>query len=180
MCLQKPTQSKFIHLAAAQGRPSGYDTEAVYIQTYCTWIYLWINIFGKTQDITEVWISSIYYLSPDITNDSCELSSSTTWLVTILDAGDSLLSSNLDRLSYLHCNKHNSVWKPIPAYDYTVIKKSLLCDCQLPGGNEFLHEYLQGLCLPITNELSWGSSTWGLADSEPSFSDITRLHKASK
>ena len=31
---------------------------------------------------------------------------------------------------------------PIPAYDYTVFNRSLLCDCQLQRGNEFLNESL--------------------------------------
>ena len=55
----------------------------------------------------------------------------------ILDAGDTLLLSNLDKPWYLYCNEHNNVPIPIPACDYTVINRSLLCYCQLQGGNEF-------------------------------------------
>ena len=36
----------------------------------------------------------------------------------ILDAEDTLLLSNLDKLWYLHCNEQNNVPTPIPAYDY--------------------------------------------------------------
>ena len=35
----------------------------------------------------------------------------------ILDAGDTLLLSNLDKPWYLHCNEHDSVPIPIPGYD---------------------------------------------------------------
>ena len=60
----------------------------------------------------------------------------------IFDAGDTLLLSNLDKPWYLHCNEHNNVPIPIPAYDYIVINRSLLSDCQLQEGTEFLHESL--------------------------------------
>ena len=43
-------------------------------------------------------------------------------------AGETLLLSNLDKPWYLHCNEHNNVPIPIPAYDYTTINRSLLCD----------------------------------------------------
>ena len=72
----------------------------------------------------------------------------------ILDAEDNLLLSNLDKLLYLHycpfllsnldkplylhCNEHDNVPIPIPTYDYIVINRSLLCDCQLQGRSEFL------------------------------------------
>ena len=55
----------------------------------------------------------------------------------ILDAGDTLLLHNLDKLWYLHYIEHNNVPIAIPAYDYTVIYTSLLCHCQLQRGNEF-------------------------------------------
>ena len=60
----------------------------------------------------------------------------------ILGVGDTLLLSNLDKPWYLHCNEHNIVPIPIPADDYPVTNRLLLCDCQLQGGNEFLHESL--------------------------------------
>ena len=37
----------------------------------------------------------------------------------ILDAGDTLLLSNLDKPWYQHCNEHNNVPIPIPAFDYS-------------------------------------------------------------
>ena len=60
----------------------------------------------------------------------------------MLDAGYALLLSNLNKPWYLHCNEHNNVPIPIPAYDHTVINGSLLCYCQLQGVNEFLHRSL--------------------------------------
>ena len=58
----------------------------------------------------------------------------------ILDAGDTILLSNLYKPWYLHCNEHKNVPIPIPAYDYSVINRSWLCDCQLQRRNELLHE----------------------------------------
>ena len=45
----------------------------------------------------------------------------------IFDAGD--------KAWYLLDNEHTNVPKPIPVYEYTVIKRSLLCDCQLQEEN---------------------------------------------
>ena len=58
----------------------------------------------------------------------------------ILDGGDTLLLSNMDKPWYLHCKEHNNVPIPIPSYDYTVINRWLLCSCQLQRGNELLPE----------------------------------------
>ena len=63
-----------------------------------------------------------------------------TPIAAILDVGDTLLLNNLLKPWYLHCSEHNNVTIPMPAYDNTVINRSLLCDCQIQGGNEFLHE----------------------------------------
>ena len=60
----------------------------------------------------------------------------------LLDAGDTFLLCHLDKSCYLLCNEHNNVPIPVSAYTYTVINRSLSCDCQLQGGNEFLHESL--------------------------------------
>ena len=57
----------------------------------------------------------------------------------MLDEGETRVLINLNKPWYLYCNEHNNVPIPIPAYDYTVINTSLLCDCQLQGGNGFLH-----------------------------------------
>ena len=43
----------------------------------------------------------------------------------ILDAGNTLLMSDLDRPWYLHCNEHNNIPMSISASDYTVINRSL-------------------------------------------------------
>ena len=51
----------------------------------------------------------------------------------ILDDGKTLLWGNLDKPWDLHCNEDNNVLIPIPAYDYTVIKRYLLCEYQLQG-----------------------------------------------
>ena len=58
-----------------------------------------------------------------------------TQKVSILDAGDTLVLSNLEKPWYLHCNEHNNV--PI-----TIPDRLLLCVCQLQGENKFLHESL--------------------------------------
>ena len=60
----------------------------------------------------------------------------------ILDAGDTLLLSNMDKPWYLYCSEHSNVPIPIPACVYTVINRSLLFNCQLQEGNEYLHESL--------------------------------------
>ena len=60
----------------------------------------------------------------------------------IFDAGETLLLGNVSKPWYLHCKDLNCVLIPIPLYAYTVIKKSLLYDSQLQGGNEFLCESL--------------------------------------
>ena len=39
-------------------------------------------------------------------------------------------------------NEPNNVAMPITLYDYTFISKSIQCNCQLQGENEFLHESL--------------------------------------
>ena len=56
--------------------------------------------------------------------------------------GNTLLLNNQDKPRYLHCNEHSSVPIPIPIYDYTVINRSLPCDCQQQGGNVHLHTSL--------------------------------------
>ena len=59
----------------------------------------------------------------------------------ILDAGDTLLLCNIDKLWYIHCDEHNNITIPLPPYDCTVIKRFLICDSH-QGGNEFLHDSL--------------------------------------
>ena len=75
----------------------------------------------------------LFYLPPDIITDDCDFNFFYNMApkAAILDAGDTLLFSNLDKPCYLHFNKHNSIPVPIAACDYTVINRSLLCDCQL-------------------------------------------------
>ena len=102
--------------------------------------------------------------------------------------------SNLDKPWYLHCNTCNNVPIPILAYDYTVIDRSLLCNCQLQGGNEFLHESLascpsadkvdknlnftgniafaQQLQMSFPEAVLPGDFTSKLIDTEPSFSGL--------
>ena len=57
-----------------------------------------------------------------------------------LNSGDILLLSILDNQWFIHCNEHNNV--PMQVYDCSIINRSLICSCQLQGGNEFLHESL--------------------------------------
>ena len=52
----------------------------------------------------------------------------------ISGVGDVLLLRSLDIPCYLLCNEQNNVPIPIPSY-YTMINRSLLCDCQLQGRN---------------------------------------------
>ena len=81
----------------------------------------------------------------------------------IHDAGETLMLSNLNK-PYSHCNEHNNVPTPLPVFHESVINRSLLCDCQLQGGNEFVHESLTqhvfcnqyGICPSAIKDLSWG------------------------
>ena len=57
----------------------------------------------------------------------------------ILKAQNTPLLSNTDKPWFLHCNEHNIVLSTISTYDYSLIIKSLLCDCQLQEENEFLY-----------------------------------------
>ena len=68
-----------------------------------------------------------------------------------LDAGDTLLLSNLDKSWFLHFNEYNNVPIPIPAYYYIVKNRSLSCNCELQGGH-FLHESLASY--PSTEKVS--------------------------
>ena len=89
--------------------------------------------------------SAVYFdLLPDIINDNCKFYffNSMAPKAAILYSVDTPLLSNLDKPWYLSSNEHNSVPIPIPAYDYSVISRSLLCDCHLQGGNELLNEFL--------------------------------------
>ena len=74
-------------------------------------------------------------LSPDVVSYNCEFNFiyNKAPNAAIVDAGDTLLLSKLDKPWYLKCNECNNV----PVYDYTVINRFLLCDCQLQGKNEF-------------------------------------------
>ena len=60
----------------------------------------------------------------------------------ILGAGKPPLLSNLNKPWYVNSNEHNSIAAPLPTCVYVSSKRSLLCYCQLQGGNEFLHESL--------------------------------------
>ena len=82
--------------------------------------------------------------SSDIIIENCELNFlfNMTPKAPILDAGDTLLLSNLDKPHYLHCIKHNNIPISIPVYEYTAVNRSLSCDCHLQGGNKFLHKSL--------------------------------------
>ena len=57
--------------------------------------------------------------------------------VAIHDVGHTLLWSNLDKPWHLQCSENNSLPKPIPAFCYTAINRSLLFNCQLQGGSVF-------------------------------------------
>ena len=98
--------------------------------------YFWLN----TRHHIAVNQQYFFYLSPDIFNDSCEIYFvyNITPKAAILDAEDTLLSSNLDKPLYLHCNEHYNVPIPISTYDYIFINRSLQCDCQFKRGNGFL------------------------------------------
>ena len=65
-----------------------------------------------------------------------------TTTAAVLDAGQTLRLSHLDKPWYFHCNEYNDVPMPIPSYSYTVINRSLLCDCQIQEVSEFVHESL--------------------------------------
>ena len=85
-----------------------------------------------------LWLITRHYPS----NFEFNFISNITPKVAILDAGDNLLLSNLYKPWFLYCNEHNTVPIPIPAWDYNIINRCLLFDCNLLGGNEFLDESL--------------------------------------
>ena len=76
-----------------------------------------------------VQFSSIVDLSLVITNEICEFSIfyNRNPKAEILDAGDTLLLSNLHKPWFFHCHEHNNVPIPIPVYDFSIINTSLLC-----------------------------------------------------
>ena len=95
---------------------------------FCESIYL---VKHKTSQIYE---SEVFCdLSQDISSDDCEFNFfyNMTPEAAILDAGDIHLLSKLDKHLYLCCDEFNNVPIPIPAYEYSVINRLLLCDCQL-------------------------------------------------
>ena len=94
-----------------------------------------------------------FCLSLDIIDNNCEFKFCFSRIpkAVILDVGDTLLLSSLNKLWYLHCNEHNNVPISTSAYDYTVMNRSLLCNYQLQGGIEFLHKSLGSS--PSTNKV---------------------------
>ena len=110
-------------MAAAQKKLFGYDRRKLHSLTsvesdacnhigheyFCKTILL---VKHKTLQICE---SAVFFdLSPDITDKNCKFKIffNITPKTAILDEGDTLLLSNLDKPSYLHCNEHNN--EPIP------------------------------------------------------------------
>ena len=61
--------------------------------------FLWINLSVQAQNMTKMWINSIFDLLPGSINDNCDFSlfSIMNPKAAILDAEESILLGNLDK-----------------------------------------------------------------------------------
>ena len=111
------TEENYISLTSAE-----LDTcKHIGDEYFCEAVFL---VKHKTSQSCE---SKLFFdLFPDVIDNNCDniFSLNVTPKAVIVDAGDTLFLSYSDKAWYPHCNQHNSVPIPIPAYDYRVINGS--------------------------------------------------------
>ena len=198
-------QARKDHLAMTEVNYISLTTSESYSCKHIGHEYFCHSIFLVRHKTSQSCLSTVLFDLPDIVNDNCDFSffHDMTPKSVILNAEETLLLNNLVKPWYLHCNEHNNEPISIPANDYTVNNRSFLCDCQLQGENEFLHEFSASCpsadkvdgSLYFTIKMAFDHQlqinfpkaappkniTSNLTDTEPSFFHLTtRLYKSQK
>ena len=137
------TEENYISLISAKSSRCKHGGH----EYFCETIFL---VKHKTSQSCESTVLLTFHQTLLMTIGNFNFFYNITQKAVISDAQDTLLLGNLDKPWYLQCNEHNNVPIPIPTYDYTVTNMSSLSDCQLHGGNEFLHESLASCLLQAT------------------------------
>ena len=95
----------------------------------------------KTQYSCE---SAIYFdLSADIIKENCEFHyyfNKTDVKPSVLDGGHEIVLANWPNTKYVTCNDNHNYPIKIPSHPYVLLKRTVLCNCDIHAENHFLLE----------------------------------------
>ena len=137
---------------------------------YCEELFL---IKHKTKHSCE---SAIFYnLTADVVYSVCQFDYfyNTTVTPSILDGGSNILLVNMLSPKRLICTKDSSMARPLPSHPYVLVNRSILCNCHLQTGLNYLLKLLNSCDsgTPFTMHFTVNSafqhfmSEFGLSDS---------------
>ena len=92
--------------------------------------------------------SVIYFdLSPDNIKENCKFTFyliKTNITLIVLDKGNEIILANWPDDKNIICNVNNDIPVKIPSHLYDLVKKIILCDCDIEAENNFILESLAG------------------------------------
>ena len=101
--------------------------------------------------------STVYFdLDPDIIKENCKFTfyyNKTNISSTVLDGGNEIILPNWPNDKHIICNVNNDIPFRIPSHPYVLINRSVLCNCGIETGNNFLLESLAA-CHDSISELT--------------------------
>ena len=105
---------------------------------YCEELFV---VKHKTQYSCE---SAIYFdLSADIIKENCEFHyyfNKTDVKPSVLDGGHEIVLANWPNTKYVTCNDNHNYPIKIPSHPYVLLKRTVLCNCDIHAENRFLLE----------------------------------------
>ena len=110
----------------------------IWYEYYCEELFI---VKGKTRYSCA---SAIYFnLAPEITKENCEFEfhyNKTDVKPTVLDGGYQIILANCPSYKKIMCAHNNNIPVSIPSHPYVLMKRSILCNCDVETGSKFLLE----------------------------------------
>ena len=137
---------------------------------YCEELFL---IKHKTKHSCE---SAIFYnLTADVVYSICQFDYfyNTTVTPSILDGGSNILLANMLSPKRLICMKDSPMAQPLPSHPYVLVNRSILCNCHLQTGLNYLLKLLSScdsgapftMYFTVNSAFQHFMSEFGLSDS---------------
>ena len=137
---------------------------------YCEELFL---IKHKTKHSCE---SAIFYnLTADVVYSVCQFDYyyNTTVTPSILDGGSNILLANMLSPKRLICTKDSPMARPLPSHPYVLVNRSILCNCHLQTGLNYLLKSLSScdsgahftMYFTVNSAFQHFMSEFGLSDS---------------
>ena len=137
---------------------------------YCEELFL---IKHKTKHSCESAI--LYNLTADVVYSVCQFDYfyNTTVTPNILDGGSNILLANMLSPKRLICTKDFPMARPLPSHPYVLVNRSILCNCHLQTGLNYLLKSLSScdsgahftMYFTVNSAFQHFMSEFGLSDS---------------